>query len=296
MVIKLPRRVSSNYEGYNSLVKLYQKSKGITFDTVIFDFASCTWFEANLCSVLGSICNKLEFDINTVKFIKMNSSIEKIFRKNEFLKHFGGESIDDVYQTTIKYRRYKSTEQSLFKEYLNKELLSKDEMPEMSMLLQKKINESIFEIFENAITHGNSKYVFSCGQYYPNKTPPRIDFTIVDLGNTIKANVNNFLGAEKSGAEAIEWAVKAKNTTKTGNTPGGLGLKVIREFLKMNKGKMQIASGDGFWSQDKNSSTFVRELEDNFEGTIVNLEFNIEDSSSYILSEEVRNINNENIF
>ncbi len=296
MVIKLPRRVSSNYEGYNSLVKLYQKSKGITFDTVIFDFTSCTWFEANLCSVLGSICNKLEFDINTVKFINMNSRIEEIFRKNEFLKHFGGESIDDVYQTTIKYRRYKSTEQTLFKEYLNKELLSKDVMPEMSMLLQKKINESIFEIFENAITHGNSKYVFSCGQYYPNKNPPRIDFTIVDLGNTIKANVNNFLGAEKSGAEAIEWAVKAKNTTKTGNTPGGLGLKVIREFLKMNKGKMQIASGDGFWSQDKNSSTFVRELEDNFEGTIVNLEFNIEDSSSYILSEEVRNINNENIF
>ena len=296
MVIKIPRRVSSDYEGYNNLVKLYQKVKGTSFDTVIFDFSECRWFEANLCSVLGSICNELESGINTIKFVNLDNSIENIFRKNEFLKHFGGESIDDVYQTTIKYRRYKPTEQTLFKEYLDKELLSKEEMPNMSELLQKKINESIFEIFENAVTHGNSKYVFSCGQFYPNKIPPRIDFTIVDLGNTIKANVNSFLKKEWSASATIQWAVEGSNTTKTGNTPGGLGLKIIRDFLKMNKGKIQIVSGDGYWHLDKNSRIFVKELEDNFEGTIVNLEFNIDDGSSYILNEEVRNLNNENIF
>jgi len=296
MVIEIPYRVTSDFDGFNNLIKIHQKVKGLLFETVTFNFVNCTWFEANLCAVLGAICNDLKDGINTIEFTNMNQSIKAIFSKNEFLKHFGGETQIDIYGTTIKYRRYQSNEQSLFKEYLNKELLSKEEMPKMSILLQKKINESIFEIFENAITHGDSEHVFSCGQYYPQKSPPRIDFTIVDLGKTIKANVNDFLNQNYSAVDAIEWAVQEKHTTKSGNTPGGLGLKLIRKFLELNKGKVQIISGNGFWSQNKINTTFAKSLDKKFDGTIVNLEFNIDDNFSYFAKEEINNINNEDIF
>ena len=266
------------------------------FEKVIFDFSACTWFEANLSAVLGAICDSLAMGLNSMEFININSRIEDILCKNEFLKYFGGEVKGDIYQTTIKYRRYQSSEQSLFKDYLDKELLSKEDMPKMSELLQKKINESIFEIFENAITHGDSKSVFSCGQYYPQKNPPRIDFTIVDLGRTIKSNVMEFLNRDMPAAEAIKWAVTERNTTKSGNTPGGLGLKIIRKFLEVNRGEIQIISADGFWQQDKNNSIFARKINTTFAGTIVNLEFNIDDRYSYITKEEVENLRNKDIF
>ncbi|MCK4663681.1 MAG: hypothetical protein KAT68_12495 [Bacteroidales bacterium] len=296
MQIKIPNRIASDYEGFNNLVKIHNHVKDILFEKVTFDFANCSWFEANLSAILGAICNNLLLNLNTIEFVNLNSSIRAILSKNEFLKHFGGNVENDLHQTTIKYRRYQSNEQTLFKKYLDKELLSKEEMPDMSELLQKKINESIFEIFENAITHGNSKYVFSCGQYYPQKNPPRIDFTIVDLGKTIKANVIEFLQKDLSSTEALEWAVDEKNTTKTGNTPGGLGLKIIRKFLTLNKGEIQIISAKGFWQQNKINCIFAKKMSSNFAGTIVNLEFNIDDRFSYITKEEAQNLKEEDIF
>lgn len=296
MIVKVPNKVSSDFDGFNSLIKMYHQTKSLSFDTVTFDFSNCSWFEANLCAVLGAICDKISSEINSVNVDNMSRPIETILSKNEFLKHFGGSSKFDSNNTTIKYRRYKASEQTLFKEYLNTELLSKEEMPSMSELLQKKVNESIFEIFENAITHGESHYVFSCGQYYPQKVPPRIDFTIVDYGNTIKSKVNSFLNANMSASETIAWAVDKANTTKEGDTPGGLGLKVIRKFLQLNRGEIQIVSANGYWCQDKNNNTFVDTLDYQFDGTIVNLEFNIDDHSSYILAEELKSKVVNNIF
>ncbi|MCL5055576.1 MAG: hypothetical protein M1169_06475 [Firmicutes bacterium] len=61
----------------------------------------------------------------------------------------------------------------------------------------------------------------------------REPLTIVDLGKTIKTGVNNFLKKNLSGIEYIAWAVEEGNTTKRGTIPGGLGLSLIREFLKI---------------------------------------------------------------
>lgn len=296
MIIKIPHKISSDYDGFNSLVNIHNRLKDTMFEKVVFDFSNCAWFEANLSAVLGAICNDLVENLNTVGFINLKPATITILEKNEFLKHFGGNVIIDNYKTTIKYRKYQPNEQTLFKEYLDKELLSKEDMPVMSELLQKKINESIFEIFENAVTHGDSENVFSCGQYYPKKNPPRIDFTIVDLGKTIKANVNNFLKKDLSSTETIKWAVDAENTTKTGNTPGGLGLKIIRNFLSINKGEIQIISANGFWQKDKNNRIFAKKLSSYFAGTIVNLEFNLDDRFSYFTREEAQKLNKEDIF
>jgi hypothetical protein len=47
--------------------------------------------------------------------------------------------------------------------------------------------------------------------------------------------------------QAIEWALQEGNTTRKGSVPGGLGLKLIREFIAMNKGRIQIVSDRGYW-------------------------------------------------
>jgi hypothetical protein len=217
--------------------------------------------------------------------VGLSRRLETLLQRNHFLSHFGGTKLPDFYRSTVVYRKFKTNEEKLFKEYLDTELLSKKAMPNMSAQLRKRINESVFEIFNNAAIHGGCSHIFTCGQYFPNDR--RLDFTIVDLGNTIRKNVSTFLDTELSGEQAIKWAVQEGHTTRTGPIPGGLGLSLIREFLKKNKGKIQIASADGFW-QEAHGNEQSQVLAESFGGTIVNLEFNIVDRSYYYLSSEVK--------
>lgn len=284
MKYKLPSKIKSDYNGFSNLINLYNQTKDLFLNDVEIDFSKTTWFEANLSAVLGGIINKTESKLNDVELLNINPNVKSIFERNHFLSHFGGYRLPDINETTIKYRKFKTTDEKIFKNYLDTELLSKQEMPNMSQPLRKKVNESIFEIFNNAVIHGECSNIFSCGQYFPQKL--RLDFTIMNFGNTIKENVNEYLGAKKSSINSISWALIEGNTTKSGTIPGGLGLSLIRKFLKKNKGKIQIISGNGFWEQKK-GVIFADEIEHEFPGTIVNLEFNINDPSYYYLASEI---------
>lgn len=290
MRFEFPNNIRSDFEGYKILTDFYSKTNNLAFSEITLDFGKTQWLEANLIAILGAILNKIQSQLNNVKIVNLSGKTKDILLKNHFLSHFGGLKILDYYGTTIKYRKFKTGEEKLFKEYLDRELLSKKAMPEMSVLLRKKINESIFEIFNNAVIHGDCSHIFSCGQYYPNKK--RLDFTIVDIGRTIKANVNSYVITNVSGKEAIKWAVTEGKTTKRGQIPGGLGLSLIREFLEKNNGKIQIVSADGYWEQKGGNDT-GRDFSQVFPGAIVNLEFNIDDKSHYCLSSE---IDKDNIF
>lgn len=290
MQFEFPQGIKSNFEGYSSLVDFSNRTKGLVFDEIVLDFSNTKWFEGNLTAVLGAILNKAQSEFNDVKIENINKDIRTLFLRNHFLSHFGHSKIPDYYDTAIKYRKFKTTEEKLFKEYLDRELLSKKVMPDMSTLLRKKINESIFEIFNNAVIHGICQNIFSCGQYYYQKK--RLDFTVVDIGKTIKANVNKYLGHNISGEDSIKWAVCEGHTTKRGQIPGGLGLSLIRDFIKKNKGKIQIVSADGYW-EEKNGIEMGKQFLQTFPGTIVNLEFNIDNQNYYCLSSE---IDKDNIF
>jgi len=282
---EMPQSVKSDHKGFEILIDFYNRTKNAFVDTIEIDFKNTHWFEANLLAVLGAILSGLESDLCTVNLIGLSRKLEEVFSKNHFLSNFGGYKIDDFYQTTIKYKKFKPNEEKVFKYYLDNELLSKTVLPQMSTGLRKKINESIFEIFNNAIIHGGSSDIFSCGQFYPRGN--KLDFTIVDLGMSIKTNVNKYLNKKMTGSEAINWAVQEGNTTKSGDTPGGLGLSLIRDFLQLNKGKIQLISCDGYWYQ---VGTHIKQMsfDNEFDGTIVNLEFNLNDTSSYFLKSELK--------
>jgi len=287
ITIKIADQVKGDYAGFQFLTKICNDLQYIENDLIIFDFINVYWFDANLCAVLGACFNKLYEKLNQVKLINLNNKLEDIFSRNHFLASFGGLIIPDFYETTIKYRKNKLTDEKLIHSYLLIELMGRSDFPRLSNAARKETERSIFEIFSNAIIHGNCDAMFSCGQYYPHNQPPLIDFTIVDLGNTIKQNVNQFLDSSFSGKEAIEWAITEKNTTKLkkNNIPGGLGFKVICDFVELNKGKVQIVSSDGFWQFEK-SGAFSMVLDYEFPGTIVNLEFNLDDKNFYSLQNE----------
>jgi hypothetical protein len=278
--IQLPHRIGSDRQGFASLANVYQQVKPHEFETIKLDFQDTTWFDANMLAMLGAIMASAwtnDFDI-----VNLGREQETIFKKTRF-SYFSGGFLPDRYGTTVEYRKSKVSEIGLFEKYLEKKLLAHPEIPSMSALLRKKIKESILEIFNNARTHGKCEYVFSCGQFYPQNG--RLDFTIVDIGNTIRKNVRDYLECKVSGKEAIDWAVKKNTTTRKDNILGGLGFTLIRDFLCKNEGKIQIASADGYW-HEKECTSSSEDLSDFFGGTAVNLEFNVNDQYSYCLSSE----------
>jgi hypothetical protein len=249
-------------------------------------FENTQVFEANLAAILGAIVD-LAFDQDKkVDYIHIPHVLKSVLELNNFLPPTTSTSRSSTPGTIITFMKFTPYKDIEFIDYVRNEMLSKPNFPKHSKMLGKKINESIFELFENARTHGHCKNIYTCGQIIKEDGATRLDFTIVDMGKTIKLNVNQYLGQDYSGADAIEWAIQSGHTTKTGDVSGGLGLDIIFEFIKLNKGKIQIVSSDGFL-EFQHGNFEKKTFEKPFMGTIANIEFNLDDKDSYILREEI---------
>lgn len=279
-------KISSDFDGYDFLIEVYHKAKASYDTTITLIFSNNFWFEANLAAVLGAIIEMLEDKGKDVHIFGVQHSVALVLRKNGFLCNHGYNPAIDQYGTILSYQQFSRSDDDAFLNYIKSELLTKPEFPKHTPALGKKISESIFELYENARTHGNCQQIHTCGQYYPQKVPPRLDITIVDMGISIKKNVNDYLNRSLSGTDAIEWALEYGHTTKTGTISGGLGLDIMFQFIKLNKGKVQIISSDGYWEFRK-GKTLKTNFSKVFSGTIVNIEFNLNDSNSYSLVEEI---------
>lgn len=281
--------INTSFSCYNQFVNLYKQLKNTTFENIQINLAD--WFGANMSAVLGGILDKLSVT-NSIEILSNNSKVISILKRNSFLANYGYSMIPDTHGTAIKYLKLSPSASRYFNSYVMNELLSQSALPEMTEELKKKIAESIYEIFVNAQIHSNTDYIYTCGQFFPAKH--KIEFTIVDMGLGFKNIINNRFKENKTpltSIQAIKWALIDGNTTKT-DVSGGLGLSLLTEFIKLNKGKFQIISDDGFYEFGKAEHSYT--LDAPFPGTVVNMEFRTDDVYSYRLSSE--SYNSDDIF
>jgi len=279
--------VRSDYYGFNSIARIAEESHKLLLDSVELNFSDCRFFEANMTAPLYAVIARLRNDLNDVSIHNLSSSIMTILKKNHFLNVFNMEVLMDTNQTTLPFKIFKYHAGEQFYDYLYSYMNGRG-IPSMSQALTKRFRQSLFEIFQNAAIHSQSESgIFVCGQFFPQKH--RLDFTIVDAGIGIRENVRRYIKQEKiNSCAAIRWAMSEGNTTKTGNQPGGLGLKLIKDFIRKNKGKLQIVSRFGYYAFSDNEDTVVK-MDHDFPGTCVNIEINTQDTSSYCLKSELRN-------
>ena len=224
--------------------------------------------------------------MNTIHLTNLPSGVEQILSKNGFLSHYGRVPVPDTYGTTIPYQHFDVIDGRFFADYVESKFVSRPEFPSMSAGLMKRLRESVFEIFSNAVIHSRTQLgIFSCGQFFSKRHC--LDFSVADLGISIRRNVKEHTGLDLSAHEAIEWATQAQNTTKRGRIPGGLGLKLLSEFINLNGGRLQIVSDRGYWGLEK-GYTQTERLSQPFPGTVVNVEINTADTRSYKLSAELK--------
>jgi hypothetical protein len=282
VIIKL-QDVRSTFDGFARLTELANETKDCFFDQVEVDMSSTTWFDANMSAPLGVILTHLTDKFNTAQPVALRKGVEAILTKNLFLVGYNYPMRPDSYGTTIPYRRFKPEDDRYFVAYLNKHLTGKG-IPKMSEGLGRRFKDSLLEIFGNSAMHSETKLgVFACGQFFP--TQQRLDFCIADAGIGIRKKIRKELNARMNSDKAILWALEEGHTTRKGEVPGGLGLKLLREFVALNRGRIQIVSDRGYWECEAGNE-IVKRLNHAFPGTVVNLEINTADTHSYCLSSE----------
>ncbi|TWI73966.1 histidine kinase/DNA gyrase B/HSP90-like ATPase [Desulfobotulus alkaliphilus] len=283
--------IRSNCSGFEGIAHIADKTKNICYDSIELDFSSCSFFEANMAAPLYAVIARLRDELNDVTIANVPSGVSRILRKNKFLSIFNQPDLLDINQTTLPFKIFKLHAGEQFNDYLDTYMKGRG-IPTMSKALTKRFRQSLFEIFLNATIHSQSSSgIFVCGQFYPNKH--RLDFTIADAGVGIRENVRRYTGkATLNSCKAIEWAMTDGNTTKTGNQPGGLGLKLIKDFIRMNGGKIQLVSRFGYYEFSANGEA-IQKMDNDFPGTCINIEINTDDTGSYCLKSELKN---EDIF
>lgn len=284
MKISLPQ-IHHNRAGFEALVNIWAQTESVVFQNIDFDLTYTSWFDADMCAPFGAILHRLSQNLNTIRLIDIPYRVEKILSKNGFLSHYGRVVIPDTWGTTIPYQRFDIKDDRYFAWYIEDEFVHRTEMPDMSPGLLKKFRESVFEIFSNAVIHSQTRQgIFSCGQFFPTRN--NLDFSVADLGIGIRQNILDNIRLNLTPEQAIIWATEGRNTTKQGPIPGGLGLKLLGEFIDLNGGCIQIVSDAGHWHR-KNGQITTSSLSHPFPGTVVSLEINTADKQSYILSSEL---------
>jgi hypothetical protein len=278
--------LKNDKDGYTQLIALYNQITSNPANEITIRLPN--WFEANMCAPFGAILNLCRN--HGIKKITLNCDypdVMEILQKNKFLSTFGF-NIAPVYDksgTTIQYRDFRQGDHVSFSLYVDSNFKQNQKgFPEMNEQLLINFRRSLFEIFENAVTHSETSTIYACGQHFRKKK--RLNFSIVDVGIGFHGNINKKIGSNFSPIKAILWALEENTTTKNGPVPGGLGLKLIKEFIHANEGRMHVISYSGY-CEYFNGIYHKETLQDPFPGTIVNIQINTAEKFSYRLKSEV---------
>ncbi|NLF02839.1 MAG: ATP-binding protein, partial [Anaerolineales bacterium] len=242
MIVRLAD-IRSTFDGFCRFADLAAEVGDRSFDTIEVDMSSTSWIDANMSAPLGVLFARWSDALNTVQPVRLQPNVETILAKNLFLVGYGFPQRPDAYGTVIPFRRFKPDDSRYFVSYINKHLVGKG-IPQMSEGLGRRFKGSLLEVFVNAAMHSETTIgIFACGQFFPMQH--RLDFCIADAGIGIRRKIRKELNLTLNSDQAIRWALEDGNTTRRGSIPGGLGLKLLREFIALNKGRIQIVSDRG---------------------------------------------------
>jgi len=278
--------VNDRLKDFDALFSLWQFTNGDNLD-VTFDFSQCHFLRQNAVAFLGGLARLIKSRGGSANFL-FETLEPKVFDnllEKGFPQAFG--YISDQWKgNSIPYREDKVERKDELVAYLKGLWLGRGWV-KVSELLANEIAGTVWEIYANAFQHGKSPIgIISSGQYYPKWR--ELHLTIVDFGVGIPSNVRSYLNHINMPADkAIEWAMRDANTTKprTAGPPGGIGLGLLKEFVKINAGYLEIFSHDGYLYINKDRETFLAR-ETFFEGTLVTIKLKC-DKRYYLLSSEV---------
>jgi len=270
-IIRIPT-LNDEPEDIQKLFKIWSQVNGYSED-VRFDFSLCRFLRPNAVAFLGGLARlikfrdgKFVFDWHTLNSAVMNSLVQ-----NGFASAFGPSSSTSSGHS-IPYREDLNRKPNSIIGYLEDYWLGRGWV-HVSPRLRDAIIGRVWEIYNNAFEHSLSKIgVFSCGQHFAMRN--ELILSVVDFGQGIPAKVRAFLksdprASQLTAASCLRWAFQRGNTTKQ-DEPGGLGLDLLKEFIRINHGKLEVYSNQGYAIVGSEGERYENRDID-FEGTLIHI-------------------------
>jgi hypothetical protein len=272
MVINIPT-LNDDDGAFKKLFEIWSQVCGHG-QQVLFEFSRCHFLRPNALAFLGGLTRLIEFRMGTVIFDWNTLSdlhVKNTLIQNGFAGAFG------LYSTgrtghSIPYREDSVWDANSIIDYLEHYWLGRGWV-HVSSRLRDAIVGRVWEIYNNAFEHSQSEIgVFSCGQHFYKKTD--LILSVVDFGQGIPAKVRAFLSrdpraSQLTAAGCLRWAFQRGNTTKE-DEPGGLGLDLLKEFIRINQGKLEVYSNEGY-AIINNDGERYENRDIGFEGTMMHI-------------------------
>lgn len=284
-VIRVPT-LSELTLSYDRMFQLWEQASGDNLD-VVFDFSDCEFLRQSAVAFLGGLARLIAYRGGRARFAwdTMRSGILMNLKQNGFLAAFG-EPVPPWVGNSVPYREVRVLNVPCIVRHLQNLWLGRNWV-HLSPALQNAIAGRVCEIYVNAFDHARSPIgVFSCGQHYPRlKT---LKLTVVDFGVGIPSNVRLFLRHDSMPADAaMRWAFQRGNTTRPGRISGGVGFDLLKDLVRVNKGRLDVFSYDGHAVIMQNVEMYyTRPM--SFEGTLVTITLRCDNLYYRLASESTR--------
>jgi hypothetical protein len=274
-VVHVPT-LNDNPTDFGRLFGIWDQVNGY-FEDVRFDFSGCRFLRPNAVAFLGGLARLVEsrfgravFDWDTLR----RGAVMTNLCQNGFAGTFAYPS-PGWDGNSIPYREDQTLDMNGIMDYLTYHWIGKGwGLTHISELLRDAIAGRMWEVYNNAFEHSGSEIgVFSCGQHF--RTKNELLLSVVDFGQGIPAKIRTFVGNDPRAqdlpaAACLRWAFKRGNSTCPQGVARGLGLDLLKEFVRVNQGKLEIYSNDGYVIVDKDGERYEnRDI--SFEGTVVHI-------------------------
>lgn len=302
MVLMFPRTLRTSAGDIRWLAEQANIRGVLSSKEIELDFSEIRDIDENLCAALGVIVARWKANGKTVTIsqesapkvlaaFKLNAFLEDVPLSKSWYNYLPGFSPDRLIEENmagnsterISYRKFQKDDTVAQADFVQK-MVGTHWWPKMTVAVRDALTDCILEVFNNAQEHSESEYgVFACGSVI--KTGQRMmRISIADAGIGFRAKIEKSLGLSMESERAIEWGMKEGNTVRK-NAPGGLGLKLLKEFICKNHGKLTVVSDTGFWELSDGRERKLS-LGVSFPGTVITITVNTEDPKSYRLVSE----------
>ena len=253
------------------------------------DFANCDFLKQNAVAFLGGMIAHIKSEGRSV-FLRddtLSPALRRNLEQNGFLYEMGLD-VPPWDGNSVPYRHDRQPDMDTISRYLREKWIGRGWL-NIHPNLTEAVVCNVLEIYSNAFTHGYSPIgVYSCGQRY--RKLKKLKFTAIDFGIGIPRSVRQYL--QSTGKPyaipddtTLQMAFREGFSTRPGL--GGLGLKLLKEFIHLNNGRLDIYSHSGHAIIDAAGERY--EMRGTFfQGTVVNITINI-DQKFYYLSTESSN-------
>lgn len=238
--------INDNMSDFQQLFSLLDQA--VCFNSnITFNFSKCRFMRPNATAFLGGLARLIEHNGHSVYFDWQTLSDAMLtnlcqcgfaYKFGHDQKPWDGNSVP--YREDLSYDPY-NTIDFLIHNWIGRGWVH------VSNKLSNAIAGKMWEIYNNAFEHGHSKIgIFTCGQYFAKLNT--LTLSVIDFGCGIPNNVIQYfkMNSLPDHASCMRWAFGKGNSTSTEGIAKGLGLDLLKEFVSLNNGKLEIYSNCGF--------------------------------------------------